>query len=434
MNDKYSKIISLLSLGIITLILISACSSNLQVATEITPLATTNPTPTKPPVVIKTTVQTAEPVADIPCTISLWHSFNENQIDSLLSASEAFMEIEPDVEFDFMFSPNFDIRDKFEKAAQSGGGPSILIGTGDWGPAYYDDSLVLNLSPSISPGLLEKLNPEALRSVQYKEALIGLPLNIKGVLMFRNSIIVSDAPQSFSELVNLAQLSTAGDRVGAYLDYGLYYSGGNLEAIGGALMDSEGNPAFNNQKGIEWLEMLKSYKEAGPVEQNNENDLLFFKEGRAGVIIDDYSDATDLATAIGEENFYIDEWPNDMAGYIKTDVMFLNANLTGNDLDCGLQFVEYLLSPDAQEIFADPAKAAFIPAVKGIDLVDPIQNQAAIAFEGGKVLPVMPEMIAYWEPVNLALFSVIELNVDPADALATAEQSIIAQISALNNE
>lgn len=434
MNGKNSKILSLVILGIITLIIISACSPNPQIESDITPVATTKPTPTITPIVIRATVQTAEPDLDIPCTISLWHSFNENQIESLLSASEAFMEIQPDVEFDFMFSPNFDIRDKFEKAAQSGGGPSILIGTGDWGPAYYDDSLVIDLSPSISQEMLDNLYPEALRSVQYKEALIGLPLNIKGVLMFRNTTIVPDAPQSFSELVSLAQLATEGDRVGAFLDYGLYYSGGNLEAIGGALMDSEGNPAFNNQKGIEWLEMLTSYKEAGPVEQNNENDLLLFKEGRAGVIIDDYANATDLATAIGEENFNIDEWPNDMAGYIKTDVMFMNANLSGNDLDCGLQFVEYLLSPDAQEIFTDPEKAAFIPAVKGIDLVDSIQNQAANAFEGGKVLPVIPEMNAYWEPVNLALYSVIELNVDPADALASAEQSIIPQISALNNE
>ena len=434
MNTQKLKYISLLTFGIITSIVISACSPNSQITLEITPVVTVKPTPTKTPLQIEPTLQTEEPDSDIPCTISLWHSFNENEIESLVSVSEAYKENQPDVEYDFMFSPNFDMREKFENAAQSGGGPLIMIGAADWGPAYFDASLVADLSDSISADTLDNINTEALRSVQYNGSLIGLPLNLKGVLMFRNSTIVSEAPQSFNELVNLAQLATAGDKVGAYLDYGLYYSGGNLEAIGGALMDSEGNPVFNNQKGIEWLELLKGYKEAGPIEQNNENDLMLFKEGRVGLIIGDYSNANDLADSIGIDNLSIDEWPNDMAGYINTDVMFLNANLSSNDRECGMQFIDYLLSQEAQEIFADPAYAAFIPAVKGIEFEDPIQNQAAKAFEGGIALPVLPEMNAYWEPVNIALHSVIELNVDPADALATAEQSIIAQISALNNE
>ena len=393
----------------------------------------------EPTTVIKPTAteepqKTEEIIIELPCTISLWHSFNQDEIESLLEISEAYKELYPDVEFDFMFNPNFDILNKFEDAAASGGGPSILIGSGEWGPAMFDNSYVQDISELADEELLTLVNDAALKAVTHKEALIGLPLNVKGVLPYRNVSIMPEAPETFSEMIEQAQSATLGENIGAYLGYGLYYSGGHLEAIGGSLMDADGNPAFNDAKGIEWVEMLKRFKEAGPVELNNENSQNLFREGRVGILIDDLSVAPDLVDVLGTNNLMIDNWPTDMAGYIRSDVIFLNANLSGHDLDCGWNFMNYLLSNDAQELFSDPSKAGFIPAVKGVDLSDPVQRQAAAAFSDGTAMPVVPEMDAYWEPLNFALQSVVEFEVDPVEALSAAEAAILTRISELHQE
>ncbi len=434
MKDIKVKNILKIGLTVLILILISACSPTPEVTTEATQVFTDEPTPIKLPKETEEPQETEDPGLDLPCTISLWHSFNENEIESLLSVSDAYKEIQPDVEFDFMFSPNFDMQEKYNNAAATGGGPSILIGSGDWGPSFYDDSLVLDVNDLINSNLLNVVNSAALSTVQYREAMIGLPLNVKGVLLIRNTNIVSEAPESFSDLINLSQSATSGDLIGAYLDYGLYYSAGHLEAIGGSLMDAEGNPTFNDEDGIEWLEMLKRFEEAGPTQHNNDNDLSLFMEGRVGIIIDDLSNAAGLAEAIGTDNFKIDEWPMEMSGYVQSDAVYLNANLTEHDLDCGWAFMEYLLSADAQEMFSDPSMAGFIPVVKGLELQDPMQIQAVEAFSKGTPLPVIPEMSAYWEPLNFALQSVVEFDVNPVDALSAAEAAIAGKLSEMRQE
>ncbi len=426
----------ILKIGIVILISISfsACASTPGVTTETAQEVTFEPIPTAKQVETKAPQETEEVRLELPCTISLWHSFNEYEIESLLSVSTTYKELHPDVEFDFMYSPNFDIRNKFETAAKTGGGPSILVGSGDWGPSFFDDSLIQDLSSLAAAEALNEVNPAALSTVQYRDALIGLPLNMKGVLMYRNAKIISEAPETYSDLINSAQSATTGDLVGAYLDYGLFYSGGHLESIGGSLMDAEGNPAFNDEKGIEWVEMLRRYGEAGPIELNNDNDLNLFLEDRVGVIIEDLSVAQDLEDAIGEDNFVIDEWPVGMSGYVKADVIFLNGNLIGHDLECGWSFMKYLLSEDSQEIFSDPSLAGFIPSVLGINLSDIQQQQAANAFSQAVPLPVIPEMSAYWEPLNTALQSVLEFEIDPAEALSAAEQAVKLKISELHQE
>jgi arabinogalactan oligomer/maltooligosaccharide transport system substrate-binding protein len=340
----------------------------------------------------------------------------------------------PDVEYDFLFTPNFDIRGKFESVAATGGGPSLLIGSADWGPSLYDAVLVTDVSEFASDEFLATINPAALGAVQYSRALVGLPLNVGGVLMFRNASIVPEAPGSFDELVQMAQAATAGDVVGAHLEYGLIFSASHLHALGGALMDAEGNPTFNDEKGVAWAEMIKRFKEAGPVENNNENDLNLFGEGKSGIIIDVLLNAASLAEAIGPENLVIDPWPAGMSGYVQTDNIYLNDNLTGDDLECGWAFMEFMLSPEAQKIFSDPAMAGYIPTILGLEVTDPIQQQALAAFAGGTTFPVIPEISAYWDPVNNALLSVVEGGADPAEALQIAHDAVVAAVAEIRGE
>jgi arabinogalactan oligomer/maltooligosaccharide transport system substrate-binding protein len=420
------KILTVFSLVVIAAMMLAACAPATAEPTEAPPEEPEEVAPPEEP--------TEEPEMGLACTVSLWHSLKENEIESLNAVSAAFQEMHPDVEFDFLFTPHEDIRGKFETAAATGGGPSILYGSADWGPSMYDALLIADVSEFASDEFLGTINPAALGAVQYSDALVGLPINVKGVLMFRNASIVPDAPATFDDLVAAAQAATEGDVNGAHLEYGLFFAAGHLHGVGGALLDAEGDPTFNDEKGVEWVEMIQRFEEAGPVENNNDNDVNLFLESKAGIIIDGLWNAARLAEAIGAENLVIDPWPTPMSGYVQTDNLYLNANLTGDDLECSWAFMEFMLSPDAQTFFSDPSMAGNIPAILGLEVTDPIQQQALAAFAGGTAFPVIPEMGAYWDPVNNALLSVMEQGTDPAEALQAAHEAVEAKVAEIRGE
>jgi maltose-binding protein MalE len=381
------------------------------------------------------TAESAEPEAPeepmLAGTVSLWHSWKETEIPGLNNVIAAFQELYPDVQFDVLYVPHDDLQGKYETAAATGGGPSVLIGSADWGPGWYDAELAADVSSMTTEEFLRTINPAALGAVKYRGALVGLPQTIKGVVMYRNTDIIADAPATFDDLVAAAQAATAGDVVGANLEYGFFFSAAHLNAIGGLLMDENGNPLFNDEKGVEWAELIKSFQDAGPVENNNDNDVNLFKAGQAGIIIDGTWNMSGLAEAIGADKLAIDPWPTPLSGYVQTENIYLNTNAEGGDKDAAWAFMEFFLSPEAQAMLTE---VGHIPAVPGVEVTDPLMAQAATAFERGTAFPVIPEMGCYWDPGNNALLSVVNEDTDPAAALQQADNTITACIADMRGE
>jgi|YNPBryunderm2012_1023409.scaffolds.fasta_scaffold04567_2 maltose-binding protein MalE len=395
------------------------------------------PTPTPPPAQ-PTKPPAAPPAPTLKGTVSLWHAWKESEIASLNEVIAAFQAEYPDVKFDILYVPFDDLRGKYETAASTGGGPALLIGAADWGPAFYDAGLVADLTPYLTPDFLATINEAALGAVQYKGALIGLPQTIKGVVMYRNKAIIPQAPKTWEELVAAAKAATQGDVIGANLEYGFFFSAAHLHGIGGKLMEPNGDPAFNNEKGVEWVNLLVSFKDAGPTEYYTDNDVNLFKAGKVGIIIDGTWNLGGLAEAIGADNLAVDPWPaykdGHLSGYVQTENIYLNANVTGDDQKAALAFIQFFLSPKAQALLADPTKAAHIPAIKGVEVADPLLKQAVEAFALGTAFPVIPEMGAYWGPMDTALKSVFDEGADPAAALQQAYDSIVAKIKEIRGQ
>ncbi len=390
------------------------------------------PVPATPTPLPATPTPTVPPAPVLKGTVTLWHAWKEKEIESLNEVIKAFQAKYPDVKFEVLYVPFDDLRGKYETAASTGGGPAVLIGAADWGPPFYEAKLVADLTPFLTKEFLDTIQEAALGAVKYKGAIIGLPQTIKGVLMFRNKTIIPEAPKTWEELVAAAKAATKGDVVGANLERGFFFSAAHLHGIGGKLMEENGDPAFNNEKGVEWVKLLVAFKEAGPAEYYTDNDVNLFKAGKAGIIIDGSWNLSALAEAIGPDNLAIDPWPKykdgHLSGYVQTENIYLNPNVTGDDQKAAIAFILFFLSPEAQAILADPAKAAHIPAVKGVEVKDPLMKQAIEAFALGTPFPVIPEMSAYWAPMDTALKSVFDEGADPAAALQKAYESIVAKI------
>ena len=366
-------------------------------------------------------------------TINLWHAWEEHEIESLNEVIAAFEAKSPDVEIEVLYVPFDDLRDKYKTAAANGGGPSVLIGAADWGPALFDAALVADVRGFTNDPFLASFNKAALGAVKYKGALVGLPQTINGVVMFRNSDIVADAQATYEDLVAAAQAATQDDVVGANLERGFVFSAAHLDGIGGQLMDKDGNPMFNDEKGVEWLNLLNSFSDAGPAEYYTDNDVNLFKAGKAGIIIDSTQNTASLAEAIGADKLAIDPWPafgeeGHLSGYVRTENIYLNANAEGDAQTAAWAFMEFLLSPEAQAMLADPAKAGHIPAISGVEVSDPHMLQSMKAFAAGTAFPIIPETGAYWGPLDIALLSVFDEGADPVEALQMAYESVLAGI------
>jgi len=232
-----------------------------------------------------------------------------DEITAMNEVIAAYQAKNPNVKFDVLYVPFDDLRGKFETAAATGRGPTVLIVPADWGPALYDSELVADISAMTSEGFLRTINPAAPGAVKYKDKLIGLPETIKGVIMFRNKALWKDAPKTVNDIITGSRLVTAGDIVGADLERGFFFCAVHLNGVGGQLMDAQGNPMFNDAKGVEWLNLLKSFSEAGPTEYNTDNDVNLIKAGKVAIVIDGTWNTTGLADAIGADNLVIDPWP-----------------------------------------------------------------------------------------------------------------------------
>ena len=367
-------------------------------------------------------------------TLRIWHSWSEQESQALVQIRKNFNARYPDVLFDILYIPAEDLRQRYEQEARSGGGPSILLGPAEWGPLLFDASVISDLNGKVQPDLLETLNQPAMDSANYKNALVGLPYMLEGVILLRNKSLITIQADTFEELVALAQSSTQGETIGAILERSFLYSGGHLEGLGGQLMDSEGMPAFNNEKGLEWIELLDDFGSFAPVTFQTNQDLEMFTLGRAGWIIDGTWSISALIETLGAENLAIDPWPahtgGSLSGYVLSENQYLNARLQGDELTSALLFMEYFVSPEAQTVLAESGR---IPAASGITLSDPIKGplimQAMTALAGGIPYPTHPTMLVYTTQMDLALRSHFDEGVPAQQALQSAYDAIYAQLS-----
>jgi hypothetical protein len=96
-------------------------------------------------------------------------------------------------------------------------------------------------------------------------------------------------------------------------------------------MDWNGNAQFNDEKGVEWLNLLKSFSDVGPTEYYSDDDVNLFIQGDVGMIIDVTSNLSIIEAAIGEQNISIDPWPAGMSGFVQNDNLYLGSNAKSND-------------------------------------------------------------------------------------------------------
>lgn len=386
-------------------------------------------------------IPTITPTPDrLQGTVILWHAWDESNQPILEAILDAFQAQYPDVFFDVTYVPLENLKARFELEAREGGGPTVLFGPAEWGPEFYTAGLVPDLSPIVAPAVWEGLPAAALGNVQYNESLVGLPYQMRGVVLYRNRDLAQLPPETYDQMVGRAQGLTQGEVVGAYLDRSFYYSGGHLLGLGGSFIHEDGTPAFNSEQGLLWLSLLQSYTDLGPTSFLDDEDLRVFIEGRVGWIIAGSWRLSEIVAALGEDRVGIDPWPlyreGRLAGFVQTENLYLTvraasaetlgARAGGDPQAASLAFAEFMLSPDAQALFA---QAGLIPVDSEAVSANRLVEQTYAALSGGTAYPIHPDFDLYPTVLDAALQSVFSGEAAPEQALLDAEALILQSLN-----
>lgn len=368
-------------------------------------------------------------------TVSIWHAWDEAELPALTIIIKAFQQEYPDVYFDVTYFSAQDLLAHYKAETLSGKGPDVLLGPAIWGDDLDQSNLLVDLSDYAEERLLSTINRAALQASQKDEKTISLPYSLEGVVLYRNKDVSTLDADSMQELASLAQTTTQGEVIGAYLEQSFFFSGAHLEGLGGHLMDEEGLPAFNTPAGLAWVELLQSFSSAGLTSFQSDEDLQAFKEGKVGWIIDGTWNLPGLIDALGPEKLAIDPWPTygpgRMSGYVQSENAYLNININETQKLAAWKFIEFLVSPAAQAHLGDIGR---IPSGSGVNLTNPVSGalitQAMTALANGVPYPHTPYLSIYEVQLNIALQSIFEGS-SPGAALQIAQSTIQEEILSL---
>lgn len=337
--------------------------------------------------------------------------------------------------------------DRLLTAVASGEGPDVVQMGTTWMAEFSDAGALMDISDYIESE--EELNTENffegnVATNEFDGAYYGVPWYTETrALYYRTDLLeevgYTEAPQTWDELKDAAlKLSERGDNMyGFNVDsadqtFGFMFARQN----GSTLLDSEGNPLFNEPEFVEAAEYLNSIvQEGGAPMQDLGLDIsqTFGGEG----IVPMFISGPWMITAINENAPDIEgNWATAVlpAGPENNLSNTGGANLSvwseNENTDNAIELIKFLSLPENQLAFMETSSS--LPAVQAAWEDESLQGELIVPFgeqlENSEHMPLIPEWeevaqnyISYWEQITVGGADVQEtleaFNQDAANIL-----------------
>jgi maltose-binding protein MalE len=330
-----------------------------------------------------------------------------------------------------------DVRDQLKVAGPAGEGPDILVGAHDW----LGELTINGLLAEVDLGdKLESFLPAAVEAFNYDGKLYGMPYVTENIAFIRNPELVPDAPQTWTEVAEIAAQLEADGLVkqgyirqdgdpyhfypiltgfGGYI-FGVDENGYNAQDVG---VDSEGGLAA-----AKWLEDMVAN---GHVVADVDYDILhtMFETGDAAMLITGPW-ALDRIRESGIP-YAISNIPSENgtgSPFLGVQGFMISA-FSENQLLAETFLTEYIATDETmQKIYeADPRASAYMP------VRDAIEDEDIAAFgkagEVGMPMPAIPEMSAVWTSLGDAITLVMQGQQGGEEAFTNAAAQIRSAIA-----
>jgi ABC-type glycerol-3-phosphate transport system substrate-binding protein len=390
---------------------------------DLTPeIATPAPTVASPP-------PPAAPASPLAGAIRLWVDWAPEEMSNLLALVEAFEQLHPEVAFSVAYYSPDDLLPAIE-AANSADSPTLFLGPSAWGPALWRAGRIRDVGERVLPEMRERIDQAAWSQVDVDGAIIGLPIERQGQVLYRNRALVPQEAGTVTAWIDLARQRADQGIAGARLDLGFDATAGFLAACGDLRLMPSGVLTMDEATGICWLTLIQALRESGIATYGDDSDRDAFVRRQTPWLLDRSDLLADLSGEIGEADLAIDAWPvfdvtgRRLASHIWTQNAYFSSRATPADTEAAWAFVAFLLTPDAQAKLSLAGQKRHLPIVRGLQLSDARLAELALALDDGIGLPLsdhMPDLAAILERAGR---SVAEQGVAPDVAWRRAQENL----------
>jgi len=381
-------------------------------------------------------------------TLVLWHALQDAEADGALAIIDAFHAANPNVTIEPVFSPSATIQDSFVAAAGAGEGPDIMLWANDSTGNWASSNLLLDITDQIDEELQGQVADSGWGTFTFEGSIYGVPNKAKTLALFYNKSLVLDEPETWDDVLSISEELAADGLIGLGFQNGFFHSAGFLYALGGSLMDEEGNATFGpDGEGRDAMEAYLQFHQdiynlsldsdstgviidgASPLPQFQTGDVAMVYDGIWNLAQFESDLGDDLGVAIMPE---LDNG-NVPAMFAQTTGIFPSAAMEGDQakIDAFIQFAKFVTSEAGQLIGLE--LAGWLPVNPNVSIdASPTLQVFADQFALGTPFPNRAELAAFWGPMADAISAVSAGGETPADAANAAFELIQASIDEIH--
>ena len=362
--------------------------------------------------------------------VTLWHAYDRDEKAALEALTADWNRAHADRQVELVAMPYDGFADKLGSAIPNGNGPDLFIypsqdRIGDWTAAGVLEPIEFWIDDATAA----RYQPEALAALAYHDALWGLPVAVKSLVLYVRTDLVPTPPRTTDELLAMTPpLAARGVFPLAYPVDDLYAHAPWLHGFGGRAMDGD-TPTIATAEAVAAAAFARSLVEQKVVPRDADAALTatLFGEGKAAMAMSGPWFVADIPAGVP---YQITTLPvvsatgQPAAPYLGTEGVMMSAR--ARDKDAAIAVALAFTSDDAAALRAERARQV-VPnpgAYRGALADDPHLAAFRKQLAHSVPMPVSPAMRAVWTPYKNALGEVVSGAAQPADALEKAARDI----------
>lgn len=361
-------------------------------------------------------------------SILLWHSWSGERAAALKQVMANFMAICSDIRIEAKFVPAASLPEQLTAAVQEDTAPDLVLASHTIGDQLQHDGVIKNIKSLADDTVLVQYRPGSLDAVEshHHTQFYGLPVSCDTTVLYYNTKLVSEPPQTLADLLTAATPKTP-----VAIDVSFSGAFWGISAVGGQILDSQGQFAVNQSGFVEWLTWLKTAQTHPGIVLNADQSALrkLFASGKAAYIITGSDAFHRFKATLGIENVGVAPLPPASGEYTsiafsEIDALMFPSTSDEEDTRIAVAFAAYAASDKSQTLFMNNASLIPTNQLTIVDIETPALQNLSDAFTSSIIMPDRSAMERLKVPGEKIYQDVLSGTVMPEEAVNAFMQAI----------
>lgn len=375
--------------------------------------------------------------------ITFWHAMTEHNKEALQHISEKFEEENPGVNVDLIYQGGYgELAQKVTTSAAAGELPVASQQYEDSTIQYVNADLMKEMGSVVGEEFADNLPAALVDSNTYNGKLFTLPINKSAMVLYYNTDLIEDPPETWEELLAIAkELTLDQDGDGEMEQYGFglrpYAEMFSLffHQAGGEFLNQEKNELLiDSEQGVQALDFLVKLNEYSLYQSEYLSGP--FGSGKVAMYIGSSAGLPFVDSATGDKHGWdtgpLPDGPDNGESMIQgTNVGVFKVGNSEEQVDAGLKFVQYLIKDKwtiywAKKTGYTPVTLSALDSDEWTDYLKENPKRQAISqmMKEGFVYPHHPNFYNVRQEIETVLEKALLGKGDPEELLEAGAKKI----------